>query len=234
MIKRFLLLFVLFQATSCDTLQSVVDGATNVLSNEEIARGLKQALEIGIGEGSQKLSAVDGYFKSPYKILLPAEARKVTDRLKFIPGFNDVENVIVQKLNRAAEDAAKKAKPIFVDAIKGMTFNDVLDILMGADNAATNYLHNSTNTKLYNEFQPIIKASLDEVNATQYWRDAVTAYNKIPLVADVNPELDDYVTDKALEGLFSMVKVKEKTIRTDVSARTTTLLKRVFAKQDNK
>ena len=234
MIKRFFLLFILFQATSCDTLQSVVDSATSVLSNDEIANGLKQALEIGIGEGSQKLSAVDGYFKSPYKILLPEEARKVTDKLKFIPGFSDVENVIVQKLNRAAEDAAQKAKPIFVDAIKGMTFNDVLDILMGADNAATNYLHGSTNTKLYNAFQPIIKASLDEVNATQYWRDAVTAYNKIPLVAKVNPVLDDYVANKALDGLFGMVEVKEKTIRTDVSARSTALLKRVFAKQDNK
>ena len=234
MIKRLFIFFLLFQATSCDTLQSVVDGATSVLSNDDIAMGLKQALEIGIGEGSQKLSAVDGYFKSPYKILLPEEARKVTDKLKFIPGFKDVENVIVQKLNRAAEDAAQKAKPIFVDAIKGMTFNDVTNILMGTDNAATNFLHSNTNAQLYAAFQPIIKASLDEVNATQYWGDAVTAYNKIPLVAKVNPVLDDYVANKALEGLFSMVETKEKAIRNDVSERTTVLLKRVFAKQDNK
>ncbi|MEL6988287.1 MAG: DUF4197 domain-containing protein, partial [Bacteroidota bacterium] len=159
---------------------------------------------------------------------------KVTDKLKFIPGFTDVENVIIQKLNRAAESAATKAKPIFVDAIKGMTFDDVLNILMGADNAATDYLHSKTNNNLYSAFQPIIKQSLDEVNATQYWNDAVTAYNKIPLVAKVNPSLDDYVTTNALVGLFSMVEKKEKSIRTDVSERTTDLLRKVFAKQDNR
>lgn len=233
MIKKLFLVFLLFQTTSCDTLQNAIGTASNILSNDDIANGLKQALEFGIGEGSETLSKVNGYFESPYKILLPEEARKVTDKLKFIPGFNDIENVVVQKLNRAAENAAIKAKPIFVDAIKGMSFDDVLNILMGADNAATNYLYSNTNSQLYNAFQPIIKSSLDEVNATKYWADAVTAYNKIPLVAKVNPVLDDYVATKALEGLFSMVEIKEKKIRTDVSERTTSLLQRVFAKQDN-
>jgi hypothetical protein len=227
------ILCLAFLLPSCDTLKQAAEGFLNEPSLSEISGGLKQALEIGIKEGSTKLSEVDGYFKSPYKILLPAEARKVTDKLKNIPGFSDVENVILQKLNRAAEDAAKKAAPIFVSAIKGMTFNDAVDILMGADNAATNYLNQATYTPLYGEFEPVIDQSLDKVNANQYWADAVNAYNKIPFVQTVNPDLGDYVTQEALKGLFSMVEKKEKQIRTDVSSRTTDLLRKVFAKQDN-
>ena len=227
------ILFLAFLLPSCDTLKQAAEGFLNEPSLSEISNGLKQALEIGIKEGSTKLSEVDGYFKSPYKILLPAEARQVTDKLKNIPGFSDIENVILQKLNRAAEDAAKKAAPIFVSAIKGMTFDDAMNILMGPDNAATNYLNQATYTPLYGEFEPVIDQSLDKVNANQYWADAVNAYNKIPFVQNVNPDLGDYVTQEALKGLFSMVEKKEKQIRTDVSSRTTDLLRKVFAKQDN-
>ena len=152
--------------------------------------------------------------------------------MKFIPGFNDVENIILEKLNRAAEDAAASAKPIFVNAIREMTFDDALNILMGPQNAATQYLDQKTHVPLYNEFNPVVVTSLNKFNAIQYWADAVNAYNKIPLVEKVNPSLDQYVTEAALDGLFGMVAKKELQIRTDINSRTTDLLKKVFAKQD--
>ncbi|MBK7409328.1 MAG: DUF4197 domain-containing protein [Saprospirales bacterium] len=230
----FLPLLVLL-LSSCDVLQQVVDsslGQSVPLTTTEVATGLKQALEIGITEGANKLSVTDGFFKSPYKILLPPEARKVTDKLKNVPGFSDVENIILEKINRGAEDAAKRAAPIFKDAITKMTFNDAMGILMGNKNAATQYLEKTTYNNLYSEFNPVIVQSLDKFNARKYWSDAVTAYNKIPLVEKVNPSLDDYVTKQALTGLFTMVEKKELDIRTNLASRTTDLLKKVFAKQD--
>ncbi|HSF90416.1 MAG TPA: DUF4197 domain-containing protein [Saprospiraceae bacterium] len=223
-------LFVAISLPSCDTLQQLASGLEP--TSAEIGQGLKQALEFGISEGAALLAQRDGYFKSEYKILLPAEARKVTDRLKFIPGFNDVENIILEKLNRAAEDAATSAKPIFVNAIREMTFDDALNILMGPQNAATQYLDQKTHVPLYNEFHPVVVTSLNKFNAIQYWADAVNAYNKIPLVEKVNPSLDQYVTEAALDGLFGMVAKKEVQIRTDINSRTTDLLRKVFAKQD--
>ncbi|MBK9984967.1 MAG: DUF4197 domain-containing protein [Saprospiraceae bacterium] len=226
-----IIIFSLFFAVllpSCDTLKQVLSEPTTA----EIGSGLKQALEFGINEGANLLSQRDGYYKSAYKILLPEEARRVTNRLKVIPGFSDLENVIVEKLNHAAEDAAKSAAPIFVDAIKEMTFDDALNILLGSKDAATQYLHTKTYSPLYQKFQPVIVTSLNKFNAIQYWADAINAYNKIPLVEKVNPKLDEYVTDKALDGLFAMVAQKELVIRTDISSRTTDLLKKVFAKQD--
>jgi hypothetical protein len=224
-----LLSAVIVLSPGCDTLQQLT-GST--LTVEEIGRGLKEALEIGVGEGATTLSQIDGYFKSPYKILLPPEARKITDKLKVVPGFTKVEEVILEKINRGAEDAAKSAKPIFVDAIRQMTFRDAAGILMGEKNAATQYLHQATYQPLYAEFHPVIVTSLNKFNAIEYWAEAVNAYNKIPLVEKMNPNLDQYVTDKALEGMFSMVEKKELLIRADVSQRTTDLLRRVFARQD--
>lgn len=239
MLKRILFILLVTQLTACTTaeIQSVLDTLSegNALTSAEIGEGLKQALEIGIGKGSDRLSQKDGYFKSSYKILLPEEARTVTDKLQNIPGFKEVEDIILEKINRGAEDAAKKAKPIFVDAIKKMTFNDALNILMGDDNAATVYLNDATYASLYQEFNPIIVESLDKFNARQYWADAVNTYNAIPFIGEkVNDDLDDYVTSEALNGLFDMVAKEELNIRKNVSARTTDLLKRVFAKQDNK
>ncbi len=228
--SKFFILAVLLSTLSCDTLQQLGERG---LTAEEIGRGLRAALEIGIGEGAEALSQVDGYFRSPYKILLPPEARKVTERLKVIPGFNQIEEIILEKINRGAEDAAKSAKPIFVAAIRQMTFQDATAILMGEKNAATQYLHRATYQPLYSEFHPVIVNSLNKFNAIEYWADAVNAYNKIPLVEKVNPRLDEYVTDKALDGLFSMVEKKERQIRADVSERTTDLLRRVFARQDS-
>lgn len=202
------------------------------LTDAEVGSGLKEALNIGIGKGADLLSQKDGYFKSQYKILLPAEARKVTDKLKNVPGFTNVENIILEKINRGAEDAAQKAKPIFVTAIKSMSFQDAMGILMGNTDAATRYLERTTYNQLYQEFSPVIIQSLDKFEARKYWLDAVTAYNKIPLVEKANPDLGDYVTKEALKGLFSMVEKEELNIRRNVGARTSDLLRKVFAKQD--
>ncbi|MEM9847484.1 MAG: DUF4197 domain-containing protein [Bacteroidota bacterium] len=238
--KRIFIIICLFpMLLSCDpaTMQKVLDTASALsdqpLTQEQIGQGLKQALEIGITKGATQLSQTDGYFKSPYKILLPEEARNVTDKLKNIPGFTEVEEVVLEKINRGAEDAAKKAAPIFVDAIKAMNFRDATNILMGDNNAATQYLNQATYDKLYAEFSPVIIASLDKFNARKYWSDVVTKYNTIPFVNKVNPSLDEYVTSQALAGLFDMVEKKELDIRENVAARTTDLLKRVFAKQDS-
>ncbi|MCB0653850.1 MAG: DUF4197 domain-containing protein [Saprospiraceae bacterium] len=235
MIKKIFALILVTQLYACAELQSALGTileSSGELTESQIASGLKEALDSGISKGAATLSQQDGYFKSSYKILLPPEARKVTDKLKNIPGFSDVEDIILEKINRGAEDAAKKAKPIFVDAIKNMTFSDVMNVLMGADDSATRYLEGATSNKLYREFNPVIVESLDKFNARKYWSDAVTAYNKIPFIEKVDADLDDYVTKQALNGLFSMVEKEEKNIRNNIAARTTDLLKRVFAKQD--
>ena len=229
---RISLLAMVLSILSCDVLQQVQDTVLGEPTSAEIANGLKEALTIGISKGSELLSKEDGYYGSGYKILLPAEARKVTDKLKVIPGFTNVEEEIVKKLNRAAEDAAKRAKPIFVNAIKAMTFDDALNILMGQKNAATTYLHDQTYQGLYDAFQPEIVSSLDHLNALEYWEKAVTAYNRIPFVDKVNPKLDDYVAKEALDGLFDMVEKEELAIRQDPAKRVSALLKKVFAKQD--
>ena len=221
--------------TACDTLQQVAQaGLPAILSNEDIGNGLKSALELGIGKGADVLSQKGGYFSSAYKILLPEEARQITDKLKMIPGFNKVEDVVLEKINAGAESAAAKAKPIFVNAIKNMSFNDALGILMGDKNAATDFLKRATYDQLYREFSPVIVSSLDEYGARKYWGDAVGTYNKIPFITKANPSLDEYVTKQALNGLFSMVESKERDIRGNINERITDLLKKVFAKQDGK
>ena len=208
-------------------------GSSKGLTQQDAANGLKEALEMGISKGADKLSALDGYYKSElYRILLPEEAEPIVNKLKLVPGFSDFEARAIEKINRAAEDAAKKAKPIFVEAIKGMTFSDAMDILLGTDDAATRYLHGATYDPLYSEFRPVIISSLNETGALDYWTGAVTAYNKLPFVKKMNPKLEDHVTEKALFALFDMVEKEEKAIRTDVSKRTSDLLRRVFAAQD--
>lgn len=202
------------------------------LSNADIANGLKEALNLGTGEAVDFLSATDGYYKSAYKILLPEEARKVTDKLQFIPGFKNFEDIALEKINRGAEDAAKSVGPIFLDAIKGMSINDALGILTGEKDAATNFLHRQTYQTLYDRFQPVVLTSLNKFGAVNYWTDAMNTYNKIPLLDDVNPDLDDYVVHEALKGMFALVAVKELGIRSDISQRVTPLLQRVFERQD--
>ncbi len=233
-----LVVLLCFTLASCDpaALQRTLETIANSteLSTAEVSSGLKEALEIGIGKGSEALAKRDGYYKSAYKILLPPEARKVADKLRNVPGFTNVEDKLLEKINRGAEDAAKKAKPIFVSAIRQMSFSDAMNILMGEKNAATSYLNRTTSEALYKEFNPVIVQSLDKFDARKYWADAVNAYNKIPFVEKANPDLDDYVTKQALNGLFSMVGEEELNIRTNIAARTSDLLKKVFAKQDKK
>jgi hypothetical protein len=222
---------------SCDPkdLQKVLDGMGNLpLTNADIASGLKEALDKGVDQSVKTLSATDGYYASMYKILLPDEATKIIDKLKFIPGFTNLEEEAIKRINKAAEDAASKAGPIFLGAIKQMTFEDVMGILMGNKNAATQYLHNKTYNNLYAEFNPVMVNSLNKFGALDLWKDAITKYNSLPFITRINPDLADHVTSKALVGLFSLVEKKELGIRTDISQRTSNLLQKVFAKQDNK
>ena len=202
-------------------------------SNLDISGGLKEALEKGVDASVQSLSAKNGFFDSPYKILIPEEAQKVVSTVSKVPGFNNVEKDLLAKMNEAAEYATKKATPIFLNAIKNMSFTDAKNILMGEKNAATTYLDNSSRKQLYDEFLPVIQTALDEVNARQYWSDVVNQYNKVPFIKKVNPELDDHVNQKALDGLFSLIEKKELGIREDIDQRTSPLLKKVFAEQDN-
>ncbi len=241
--KKMLLFFVMIGLSSmaahaqfnlkqeADKLMKKTTGAG--LSNEEIGNGLKEALNAGVQKGVTTLSATDGYLKSAlYKILIPEDVRTITSKLKQVPGFGNVEEQLIEKMNRGAEKAATKAAPIFANAITSLTFQDAMNILMGEKNAATQYLNRTTGQPLYNEFQPVIKSSLEEVGAMKYWADCVNAYNKLPFVKKANPDLPDYVTKEALEGLFGMVAEKELEIRSNPALRTTDLLKKVFAKQD--
>ncbi|MEL6389662.1 MAG: DUF4197 domain-containing protein [Bacteroidota bacterium] len=231
MMIRILPLLLSFCLMGCPA--SLGDLIEAPLSNADIASGLKEALNLGTDEAVDFLAVKDGFYKSVYKIYLPEEAREVTDKLKVIPGFSNVEEIILERINRAAEDAAKSVGPIFLNSIRDMTINDALGILMGEKDAATGYLHRTTNDQLYGQFQPIILESLNKFNAVDYWADAVNTYNKIPLIGgNVNPRLDDYVTQEALKGLFSLIEKKEEGIRTDINQRVTPLLQKVFQKQD--
>jgi hypothetical protein len=201
------------------------------VSTEEVAAGLKEALTNGASKGSDKVSQVDGYFKNPeIKIPFPPEAKQVETKLRQMGMGGEVDKFILA-LNRGAEDAAKEAKPIFVSAIKQMTIQDAWSILRGEKDAATQYLKRTTTPQLIEKFKPIIKNSLEKVNATKYYSDLVNTYNKIPFVQKVNPNLDDYATGKAIDGVFVMIAKEEKVIREDPAARTTDLLKRVFSQK---
>lgn len=206
-------------------------GGGQSLTTEEVAQGLREALVKGISTGSDLVSQIDGYFKNPeIKIPFPPEVKKVEDRLRQIGLGSEVDKFVLT-LNRGAEDAAKEAKPIFIAAIKSMTIQDAWGILKGEENAATNYLRRVTSAQLKEKFSPVIQNSLDKVSATKYYGDIVNRYNRIPLVEKVNPDLNSYATERALDGLFIMIAKEEKNIRQNPLARTTELLKKVFGAQ---
>jgi len=206
-------------------------GSSKPLTSAEVGEGLKEALTNGISKGADLVSQADGYFKNPeIKIPFPPDVKKVEDKLRQI-GLGSEVDKFVMTLNRGAEDAAKEAKPIFITAIKQMTIQDAFSILKGQPDAATQYLKRTTSSLLKEKFKPVIQNSLNKVNATKYYTEIVTRYNAIPLVQKVNPDLDDYATDKAIEGLFLMIAKEEKNIRENPIARTTDLLKRVFGQQ---
>jgi len=215
---------------SLDKLKKAVKGESS-LSTEEVAEGLKEALTNGASKGSDLVSQVDGYFKNAeIKIPFPPEVKQVETKLRQMGMGAEVDKFVLA-LNRGAEDAAKEAKPIFVSAIKQMSIQDAWSILKGEKDAATQYLKRTTTTQLTDKFKPVIQKSLEKVNATKYYSDLVNTYNKIPLVQKVNPDLNQYATDKAIAGLFVMVAKEEANIRQNPGARTTDLLKKVFSAQ---
>ena len=224
---------------ACTTAQinqaiSTAGGALGVeppLTTEDVASGLKEALVKGISNGSELASRTDGYFKNEaIKILFPPDAKRAEEKLRQVGLGNEVDK-FVMALNRGAEDAAREAKPIFVAAIRSMTIDDAWGILKGDQDAATQYLKRTTTAQLKQKFEPVIQNSLEKVNATKYYGDLISTYNKIPFVEKADPDLAGYATDKAIEGLFVMVAREEREIRQDPMARTTDLLKRVFGAQ---
>ena len=205
-----------------------VEKKTGGLSEKDAADGIREALVKGTGESVKLVSNVDGYFGNPeIKIPFPQEAKEIESKLRSI-GLGKKVDEVVLSLNRAAEDAGNEAKPIFIAAIKGMSINDAINIVKGENDAATKYLNRTTSPQLNAKFQPVIKASLDKVDATKQWEELVKTYNKIPFVKKMNPNLTEYVTGKAIDGLFVMVAKEELKIRKDPMARTSEILKKVF------
>lgn len=234
MIKRIFILFIAVQFFGCAELQKVVNQlpGNELLTEEQIGQGLREALNNGISHQVSKLTAKDGFYRNELvKILLPEELQVVDKGLRKI-GLGSVADEGLKVLNRAAEDAVKTATPIFVDAVRGISFNDAKEILLGDVNAATTYLENETSNALYLKFNPVIKKSFSKVKADKVWEDIINRYNKIPFVKKVNPNLTDYVTNQALSGVFTMIAVEEKGIREKVGLRNTKLLRAVFALQD--
>ena len=207
-------------------------GKNKPLSNGEIVKGLKEALTIGSNNSAGAASKTDGFFKHPLiKIPFPPEAKDMEQKLRSI-GMGKQVDEFIMTLNRAAEEASKEAGPVFVTAVKQMTITDGVKILKGKDDEATQYLKRTTSTELKNKFTPITKRAIDKVEVTRYWSPLANAYNKIPLVNKVNPDLDEYVTQKALDGLFYLVAQEELKIRKDPAARVTDLLRRVFGSKN--
>jgi hypothetical protein len=204
--------------------------AAGGFTEKDAADAIKEALVNGTGESVKFVSALNGYLGNPeIRIPFPPEAKEVESKLRAI-GMGKKVDEFNESMNRAAEQAATEAKMIFIAAIKGLTVKDAINIVKGEKNAATMYLKNTTSPELITAFQPKIKTSLDNVNATKYWGDLITAYNKIPLVKKQNPNLTEYVTGKAIDGLFVMISKEELKIRQNPAARTSELLKKVFGK----
>lgn len=199
------------------------------LTNSEITGGLKEALTVGAKNASNKLSAQDGFFRNAaIKILMPAEAKQVEQTLRSF-GMGSVADKAILAMNRAAEDAAKQAAPIFIKAITSMSITDGINILKGGNNAATNYLQGRTTAALTTAFRPVIQKSLGKVNATQLWNTVFSTYNRLPLASKkVNTDLTAYVTERALSGIFTSIAAEELKIRTDPASQVTNLLKKVF------
>jgi hypothetical protein len=239
--KRIIMLFLfvpLIATAQLEQLKNIsnikVPKITKLVPIYDISAGLKEALNNGIAKQVSKLTAEDGFYKNVLvKIFLPTELQKVDKTLRSI-GMSSFADEGLKVLNRAAEDAVKEATPIFVDAVKNMTFTDAKTILMGNENSATTYLETATSTALYEKFSTVIATSLDKVNADKIWEQLINKYNSIPLVKKVSPDLKDYVTKETMKGVFKMVAVEEKEIRVNLKARTSPLLQSIFAMQDKK
>lgn len=244
-LKVIAFIFSLFTMTSCAGLGQIAQTVINQnvpLTNTEIVNGLKEALLVGTDSSVNRLSAVDGYLKDQaVKILLPPEAKMITDHLSKLPGGSKLVDDVIVRINRAAEDAAKAAKPIFVASVREMTFTDGLQILKGSDNAATQYFKQKTSQQLGELYRPKIRESLNKnlvagISTQQSWNELTTGWNKIAgstlgKIGGLKPvevKLEDYLLQQALNGMFLKIEEREKEIRTNANARVTALLKRVF------
>lgn len=228
---------IVLLAGACTTQQinqtlGEIMGENGTLSSAEVAAGLKQALSQGISKGAEQAAQEGGYYQNPrLRIPFPEEAQRVEQKLRQIGLGSEVDRFVLT-LNRAAEEAAEEAKPIFLDAIRNMSIQDAWDILRGGENAATEYLRRTTGEQLQAKFQPVISRALDQVNATRYYSDIVSTYNRLPGVTKADPDLEAYATNQAIDGLFLLVAEEERNIRENPVARTTELMKRVFARQE--
>lgn len=244
-IKPIALILFLFILNSCAELTQIAQSVATQnlpLTNAEIVGGLKDALLVGTDSSVNRLSAIDGYLKDQaVKILLPPEAKTITDHLSKLPGGTKLVDDVIVRINRAAEDAAKGAKPIFVNSVKEMTFTDALQILKGPDNAATQYFKQKTSAQLGELYRPKIRESLNKgliagISTQQSWNELTTRWNKlagssigqIGGLKTVDVKLEDYILQQALNGMFLKIEEREKDIRTNANAQVTALLKRVF------
>jgi hypothetical protein len=225
------LIFISITLGSCDVLNQAAGavGAATGISNAEAGSGIKEALAQGIAKSVLQLNTTDGFFKDAiYKVLLPPDAKKIENTLRSL-GFNSMVDKAILQINRGAEDAAGYAKPIFVDAIKSMTLNDAIGLIRNGDTSATHFFREKTTDKLMAAFAPVIKSSLDKTEATKYYSEMVTKYNNLPITfKKVNPDLTGYVTERATAALFNLIAKEEVNIRTNLAARTSDLLRKVF------
>ncbi len=212
-----------------DDLFKAVEKSTNGgLDENTIVSGLKEALEIGTGNAVRNVSKINGYFGNEIiKILMPEKIKKVADVLNRL-GFEEEVNEFIISMNRAAEKAAPEAVSIFVGSIREMTFKDARRILDGGDTAATEYFRGKTSQRLFDAFKPIVSSAMNDVGVTRHYKKMMSQYEKLPFMEHINVELDTYVTDEALDGLFYMVGEEEKKIRKYPAARVTELLQKVF------
>lgn len=233
--KKFLFLITAVIALNgCDVLQNLPATAGGGITEAEAGQGIKEALAQGLTNAVLKLNKEDGFFKDAlYKILLPPDAKKVENTLRSL-GFNNMVDKAILQINRGAEDAAGYAKPIFVDAVKNMTLQDAIGLVKNGDTSATHFFREKTTDKLITAFMPVIKSSLDKVEATKYYGDVMNKYNNFPTtVKKINPDLASFVTERATTALFDLVAKEEVNIRTNIAARTTDILKKVFGQKWN-
>ncbi len=216
---------------SCDTLSNLpgAGGGTSTITEFEAASGIREALDQGVGRGISLLNNQDGFFGSQaYKLFLPADAQRIENTLRQLGMGSMVDRAILQ-INRAAEDAVGYARPIFLDAIRGITITDAINIIRGPRDAATQYFRQKTTEKLIAAFSPVIKSSLDKFSATKYYTDVVSTYNNFPTTLEkLNPDLPSYVVGRAVDALFDQIGQEEANIRANPVARTTEILKKVF------